>query len=81
VALAKELKAGSVKRWRIRSNAAHIGRREEVLPLLPPAARRSDQVLEDNKISYAGVRVYAINDRILSAPHQDSGSGDDHHRT
>ncbi len=84
VALAKEVKPASVKRWRILSDAAHIGEKEKKFFLyVPPGSEeKAIKLLEDNKISYAGVRVYSIKDRILSViPIKTPDQEYDHHRT
>ncbi len=84
VALAKEVKQSSVKRWKIMSDAAHIGEKEKKFFLyVPPGSEeKAIKLLEDNKISYAGVRTFSIKDRILSViPIKTPDQEYDHHRT
>jgi hypothetical protein len=84
VALAKEIKPEAVKRWKLLSKAAQIGEKEKKFFLyVPPGSeKKAQKLLEENKISYAGLRVYAINDRILSVtPITTPDSEYDNHRT
>jgi hypothetical protein len=84
VALAKEVSPASVARWKLLSNAAHIGEKEKkfFLYVPPKSEEKAQKLLESNKISYAGLRVYKINDRILSVtPITTPDQEYDHHRT
>jgi hypothetical protein len=84
VALAKEVSPASVARWKILSNAAKIGEKEKkfFLYVPPKSEEKAQKLLESNKISYAGLRVYKINDRILSVtPITTPDQEYDHHRT
>jgi hypothetical protein len=84
VALQKEVKQSSVKRWKLLSEKTGIGEREKKFFLyVPPGSEeKALKLLEENKISYAGLRVYTINDRMLSVtPIKTPDSEYDHHRT
>jgi hypothetical protein len=84
VALAKEVNPESVKRWKLLSNAAHIGEKEKkfFLYVPPRSEEKARKLLESNRISYAGLRVYKINDRILSVtPITTPDQEYDNHRT
>lgn len=84
VALAKEVKAANVKRWRLLSDKAGFGEKEKKFFLYVPlgSEEKALKLLEDSKISYAGLRVYSIRDRILSVtPIKTTDSEYDHHRT
>jgi hypothetical protein len=84
VALANEVKPASVKRWKLLSERAGFGEKEKKFFLyVPPGSEENAlKLLEENKISYAGLRVYTIKDRILSVtPIKTPDSDYDHHRT
>jgi hypothetical protein len=84
VALAEEVEQASVRRWKTMSDAAHVGEKEKKFFLyVPPGSeQKAINLLEDNKISYAGVRIYSIHDRILSVtPIKTPDQEYDHHRT
>ena len=84
VALAKEVKPACVKRWKLLSEKTGLGEKEKKFFLYVPSGSEDKalKLLEDNKISYAGLRVYTIKDRILSVtPIKTPDSDYDHHRT
>jgi hypothetical protein len=84
VALAKEIRPSSVKRWRLLSDKTGFGEKEKKFFLYVPygSEEQALKLLEDNKISYAGLRVYTIKDRILSVtPIKTPDSEYDHHPT
>jgi hypothetical protein len=84
VALVKEVKPASVKRWKLLSEKTGLGEKEKKFFLyVPPGSEeKALKLLEENKISYAGLRVYTIKDRILSVtPIKTPDSEYDHHRT
>jgi hypothetical protein len=84
VALVKEVKPASVKRWKFLSEKTGLGEKEKKFFLyVPPGSEeKALKLLEENKISYAGLRVYTIKDRILSVtPIKTPDSEYDHHRT
>lgn len=84
VALAKEVAPSSVARWRLLSDKAGFGEKEKkfFLYVPPKSEEKAQKLLEGNKISYAGLRVYKINDRILSVtPITTPDAEYDHHRT
>jgi hypothetical protein len=84
VALAKEVDSSSVSRWRLLSERTGMGEREKKFFLyVPPGSEKKAQsLLEDNNISYAGLRVYRVTDGILSVtPIKTPDSDYDHRRT
>ncbi len=84
VALVKEVKPASVKRWKLLSEKTGLGEKEKKFFLyVPPGSEeKALKLLEENKISYAGLRVYTIKDRILSVtPIKTPDSEYDHQRT
>lgn len=84
IALAKEVAPSSVARWKLLSERTGMGEREKkfFLYVPPKSEEKAQKLLESNKISYAGLRVYKINDRILSVtPITTPDAEYDHHRT
>jgi hypothetical protein len=84
VALAKEVNPSTVKRWKLLSEKTGMGENEKKFFLyVPPGSeKKALKLLEENRISYAGLRVYKINDRILSVtPITTPDSEYDNHRT
>ena len=84
VALAKEVAPSSVDRWRLLSEKAGVGEKEKkfFLYVPPKSEEKALKLLENNKISYAGLRVYKINNGILSVtPIKTPDSEYDHRRT
>ena len=84
VALAREVAPSSVDRWRLLSEKAGIGEKEKkfFLYVPPKSEEKALKLLESNKISYAGLRVYKINNGILSVtPILTPDSEYDHRRT
>jgi hypothetical protein len=84
VALAKEIDSASVSRWRLLSERTGTGEREKKFFLyVPPGSeKKAQRLLEDNNISYAGLRVYRITDGILSVtPIKTPDSDYDHRKT
>jgi hypothetical protein len=84
VALAREVAASSVDRWRLLSEKAGVGEKEKKFFLYVPlkSEEKALKLIENNKISYAGLRVYKINNGILSVtPIKTPDSEYDHRRT
>jgi len=84
VALAKEVKPSSVKRWKLFSEKASLVDKEKkfFLYVSPGLEDKALKLLEENNISYAGLRVYSIKDRMLSVtPIKTPGEEYDHHPT
>ncbi len=84
VALAREVAPSSVARWKLLSERTGMGEREKkfFLYVPPRSEEKAQKLLESNKLSYAGLRVYKINDRILSVtPITTPDAEYDHHRT
>ncbi|MGD0802481.1 MAG: hypothetical protein ABSA11_00195 [Candidatus Bathyarchaeia archaeon] len=84
IAVAKEVSPSSVNRWRLISGKAGLGKKEKKFFLyVPPGSeKKALQLLEKNKISYAGLRVYKIIDGILSVtPIKTPDDDYDHRRT
>jgi len=84
VALAKEICFSSVSRWRLLSERTGRGEREKKFFLyVPPGSEvKAAILLDDNRISYAGLRVYLIRDGILSVtPIKTPDSDYDHRKT
>jgi hypothetical protein len=84
VALAREVAPSSVTRWKLLSERTGMGEREKkfFLYVPPRSEEKAQKLLESNRISYAGLRVYKINDRILSVtPITTPDAEYDHHRT
>jgi hypothetical protein len=84
VALVDEVNQSSVKRWKLLSERAGKGEREKKFFLYVPhgSEEKALKLLEGNHISYAGLRVYQIKDRILSVtPIKTPDSDYDHHKT
>jgi hypothetical protein len=84
VALAKEVNSSSVSRWRLLSERTGMGEREKKFFLyVPPGSEaKAAKLLDDNRISYAGLRVYLIRDGILSVtPIKTPDSDYDHRKT
>ncbi len=84
VALAREVNPSTVRRWKLLSERTGMGEREKkfFLYVPPKSEEKAQKLLESNKISYAGLRVYKINDRILSVtPITTPDAEYDHHRT
>jgi hypothetical protein len=84
VALAKEVNSSSVSRWRLLSERTGIGEREKkfFFYVSPGSEKKAQRLLEDNHISYAGLRVYHITDGILSVtPIKTPDSNYDHRIT
>ena len=84
VALAREVAPSSVDRWRLLSEKAGVGEKEKKFFLYVPlkSEEKALKLIENNKISYAGLRVYKINNGILSVtPIKTPDSEYDHRRT
>ncbi len=84
VALAREVAPSSVDRWRLLSEKAGVGEKEKkfFLYVPPKSEEKALKLIENNKISYAGLRVYKINNGILSVtPIKTPDSEYDHRRT
>jgi len=84
VALTGEVKPSAVKRWKLLSEKTGMGEKTKKFFLYVPPGfdEKALKLLEDNKISYAGLRVYSIKDRILSViPIKTPDAEYDHHRT
>ena len=84
VALAGEVEPASVRRWALFSEKAGVGEREKKFFLyVPPGGEeKARKLLEDHRISYAGLRVYRVTDGILSVtPIKTPDSDYDHRRT
>jgi len=84
VALVEEVEPASVKRWALFSEKAGFGEREKKFFLyVPPGSEeKAQKLLEDNHVSYAGLRVYRVKDSILSVtPIKTPDSDYDHRRT
>jgi hypothetical protein len=82
VTLAKEVDASSVSRWRLLSERTGMGEREKKFFLYVPlgSEKKAQGLLEDNNISYTGLRVYRITDGILSVTPIKTPDGDYDHR-
>jgi hypothetical protein len=84
IALAKEVKPASVKKWTLFSDKAGFGEKTKKFFLYVPSGseEKAQKLLEDNNVSYAGLRVYRVNDGILSVtPIKTPDSSYDHRRT
>jgi hypothetical protein len=84
VALAKEVNSASVSRWRLLSERTGMGEREKKFFLYVPSGveKKAQRLLEDNNISYAGLRVYRVTDGVLSVtPIKTPDSDYDHRKT
>ena len=84
VALAREVAPSSVDRWRLLSEKAGVGEKEKkfFLYVPPKSEEKALKLIEANKISYAGLRVYKINNGMLSVtPIKTPDSEYDHRRT
>ena len=84
VALAKEIAPSSVARWMLLSEKSGAGEKEKkfFLYVPPKSEEKALKLLENNKISYAGLRVYKINNGILSVtPIKTPDDEYDHRRT
>jgi hypothetical protein len=82
VALAKEVDSSSVIRWRQLSERTGMGEREKkfFLYVASGSEKKAQRLLEDNHISYAGLRVYRITDGILSVTPIKTPDSDYDHR-
>ena len=84
IALAKEVAQSSVERWTLLSEKAGVGTNEKkfFLYVPPKSEEKALKLLENNKISYAGLRVYKINNGVLSVtPIKTPDDEYDHRRT
>ncbi len=84
VALAKEIAQSSVERWMLLSEKAGLGTNEKkfFLYVPPKSEEKALKLLENNKISYAGLRVYKISNGVLSVtPIKTPDDEYDHRRT
>jgi len=84
VALAKEVAPSSVERWMLFSKKSGVGEKEKkfFLYVPPKSEEKALKLLENSKISYAGLRIYKINNGILSVtPIKTPDSEYDHRRT
>jgi hypothetical protein len=84
IATVKEVDSSSVSRWRLLSERTGMGEHEKKFFLyVPPGSeKKAQRLLEDNNLSYSGLRVYRIIDGILSVtPIKTLDSDYDHRKT